>query len=174
MTSLYTRHESFRLFVIFADQTNTMCLCVCVIHINTSLGEVSLRTTKICPAITIISDGLLIRLPARNCRFHTSIEFHWHTQNKSHLQQIPVYLVIYVIFFIEALYGQFPWWNIENQWNALAILNLSKKTTLLDSPSDPLLEADTRTVQAGPRSFPFCCQMCTKRWETVVHITETR
>lgn len=51
---------------------------------------------------------------------------------------------------------------------------MSKETTLLHSPSDPQLEADTQTLQAGPQSFLFCCQMCTKKDEKQVTFTYKR
>lgn len=55
-----------------------------------------------------------------------------------------------------------------NDDNVKSMQNCPKIEHSFHSPSDPQLEADTQTVQADPQSFLFCCQMWTKRRETVI------
>lgn len=88
MTSLYTRRESFRLFVSSADQTTTVCLCVSAwaqYYPHPHIVRRGFRQQdKGWCCITITSDWL-----TSDCQQLISLhqfEFQWLKQMKPHLQ----------------------------------------------------------------------------------------
>lgn len=154
MTSLYTRRESFRLFVSSADQTTTMCLCVSVwadiIHLHTSLGEASVNKTKVGAASQWLLIGWLqiasSWFPCINLNSNDSNKWN-HISRFGHFCSFLVESLITAVSMVKCL----QLWNVQGDNTHLQTLSWKP----IPKPCRQVLKA-----------FCFVVKCVLKKWET--------